>query len=91
MAVVFYLVKYTAIALLSVLDMAMFVRAILSWFDPTEEWKISRFLYVVTEPIILPVRRLCAKFHWFEGVPLDIPFLITLLLIIVAQTFLEAL
>ncbi|MBQ7336527.1 MAG: YggT family protein [Clostridia bacterium] len=91
MAVVFYLVKYTAIALLSVLDMAMFVRAILSWFDPTEEWKISRFLYVVTEPIILPVRRLCAKFHWFEGVPLDIPFLITLLLTIVAQTFLEAL
>ncbi len=91
MEIAISLVCNTAIALISVLELAMMVRAILSWFDPTGEGSVSAFLYAVTEPIIFPIRRLCEKMHWFEGLPLDIPFLLTYLVLIVLQVFLEML
>ena len=91
MAIALYLVRATALALLSVIELAMFVRAIMSWFDQTGESKISMFLYAVTEPVILPVRRLCEKMHWFEGVPIDIPFMLTWLILMVLQLILEVL
>lgn len=91
MAIALYLVRATALALLSVIELAMFVRAIMSWFDQTGESKISMFLYAVTEPLILPVRRLCEKMHWFEGVPIDIPFMLTWLILMVLQLILEVL
>ena len=65
---------------------AMLVRAILSWFDPMREGKFSAFLLVLTEPVIFPVRALCEHMNWFEGIPLDIPFLITVLLLALLQT-----
>ena len=89
MALAVYLVKNTAIMLIGVLEIAMFARAIMSWFDPTGEGAVSAFLYTVTEPVILPVRKLCERMHWFEGLPLDIPFTITWLLLIVIQVLLE--
>lgn len=91
MAIALYLVRATALALLSVIELAMFVRAIMSWFDQTGESKLSMFLYAVTEPVILPVRRLCEKMHWFEGVPIDIPFMLTWLILMVLQLILEVL
>ena len=62
--------------------LAMLARAILSWFA-FAEWanKIGSFLYVLTEPLIWPVRTLFERFGWFRGVPLDIPFLVTALLL----------
>ncbi|MBQ8309408.1 MAG: YggT family protein [Clostridia bacterium] len=89
MAVALYLIRSTAIALISLIELAMFARAILSWFDQTGESKISMFLYAVTEPVILPVRKLCERMHWFEGVPIDIPFMLTWLILMVVQLLLE--
>ena len=83
------LLRNTVIAVLSAIELAMFVRAILSWFDPMGESKIASFLFVITEPIILPIRTLCAKMHWFENVPLDIPFMLTWLVLMILQIVLE--
>ncbi len=91
MDTVVYIIKQTAVALLGVLDFAMLLRAIMSWFDQLGESKLSMFLFAITEPIILPVRRLCEKMNWFQGTPLDMPFMITLILILVAQSLLEVL
>lgn len=67
---------------LDVIMLAMLARAVLSWFAFSETAnKIGAFLYIVTEPLILPVRALFNRFGWFEGVPLDIPFLVTALLL----------
>ncbi len=85
-----YIVLQTAHTLLSVLSVALMVRAVLSWLFMGEQTKLGSFLYVVTEPIILPVRALCDRFGWFQGLPFDMPFLITTLLLLVAQLFLEA-
>ena len=82
----FYVLTNTILILIEVLQFAMLARAILSWIDPMREWRISNFLTALTEPVIMPVRALCAKMHWFEGLPIDIPFLITIMLLSVIGT-----
>jgi uncharacterized protein YggT (Ycf19 family) len=84
--VVFFLKSFVNV-IISLLQIAMFARAILSWFiDHMNEGGIVAFLTALTEPVILPVRALCAKMHWFEGMPLDVPFLITVLLLAMIQS-----
>ena len=81
----------TASALLYVLDIGLFLRAILSWIDPQMNFRVSSFLYSLTEPMIQPIRRLCQKKNWFQRTPIDAPFMITVVLVIVAQMILDAL
>ena len=88
MAAVGYVFTTFVSTLLSVFLFAMLARALLSWFDPMQEWKITMFLHVLTEPIILPVRALFERMHWLEGFPLDVPFMVTWLLLSVIQTLL---
>ena len=85
-----FFIKQTLLVTLTALSFAMMVRAILSWFDQLGESRLSAFLYMLTEPVILPVRKLCARLHLFEGLPLDIPFLITVILLYVLQMLLSA-
>lgn len=66
--------------LLSAVQLAMLVRAVLSWFVMDEN-KIVNFLYAVTEPFIVPVRLLFEKLNWFQNSPIDFSFMITYLII----------
>ena len=59
----------------------MFARAILSFLPVDEEGKLTGFLALCTEPFILPVRILFDKLGWFAGLPIDIPFFVTYLLL----------
>ena len=85
------LIKNIALALLGALDLAMFGRAILSWIDPMGEGPLASFLYSVTEPLILPFRKLFEKKNWFVGVPIDMAFFFAMISIIILQSILEAL
>ena len=85
-----YVIVQCVLIFIDILSVAMFVRAILSWFTMGEQTRIGAFLYVVTEPIILPIRALCARFGWFQGMPLDMPFLITMVMLSFAGIFLQA-
>ena len=85
------LIKNIALALLSVLNFAMLGRAILSWIDPMGDGPLASFLYAITEPIILPFRKLFEKLNWFVGSPLDMPFFFAMISIIILQTLLEVL
>ncbi|MBE6627578.1 MAG: hypothetical protein E7629_01490 [Ruminococcaceae bacterium] len=88
---VLFFLRQTVLVFLEVLGIAFFVRAILSWFDPMGEWRVSGFLYVLTEPITVPVRILCERMNWFQGVPMDIPYTLTWLLLVLAQVLLSVL
>ena len=79
-------VIYTAIG---ALQMAMFARAILSWFPGTFD-KLEEFLYTVTEPFIEPVRQLLDRFEIGTGLPIDISFFITFILLSFIQSLLGA-
>lgn len=76
-----YLVIRSADIGLSVILAAMLLRAVLSLFMMDEDSKLSTFAYAVTEPFIIPVRMLFEKHGWFEGMPMDVAFFVTCLLI----------
>ncbi len=76
-----YILIATVDAILMALQIAMFIRAILSWFMDEGGNKFSAFLYAITEPVIIPVRALCDRMGWFQDLPLDIPFFITYMLL----------
>ncbi len=79
---ILYIVRQLVSGLIGLMLLAMFLRAILSWFtDPMNEGKFSSFLYMITEPVIIPMRALCAKMHWFENTPMDMPFMLTYFLL----------
>lgn len=87
----FYFLKQFILIFVNAISIAMFVRAIISWFDPMKEMKISYYLFVLTEPVIMPLRKLCERMHWFEGSPLDVPFFMTFLVLMLIELLVSSL
>lgn len=88
---VFYFFKQFILIFINVINLAMLVRAVLSWFDPMKEMRVSQFLFVVTEPVIMPFRKLCDRMNWFQSSPLDVPFFMTVLALILVELLVTAL
>lgn len=87
MEIILTLTVLTIRLMLSAVTLAMFIRAILSFF-PIEEGAIHSFLALITEPFILPIRILFDKMGIAVGIPIDIPFFVTYLLITILTMFL---
>ena len=79
-------IKQVVIILLSTVQFAMLARAILSWF-PIDN-RFVDFLHAITEPFIRPVRMLFEKMNWFSGLPIDMSFFFTYIVISVVLIFL---
>ena len=79
MEVILYVLKKFLLVAVEVLDIAMLIRAIFSWIDPMSEGRLISFLILLTEPIILPFRKLCQRMNWFVGSPIDMPFFMAIL------------
>ena len=75
--------------LLGFVFLAMFVRAIMSLFMVNESNKIFMLVFTITEPFIIPVRMILDRFGWFQGLPIDVSFMITSMLIIIVRTILQ--
>ena len=76
-------------AFLGVLQFLMLIRAVMSWFPiDGEESHFSVFVHMITEPAILPVRWVFDRFGNFDELPLDIPFFVTVILLMMLQTML---
>ncbi len=69
----------------------MFARAIFSWFPQMQGSKIVEFLYMVTEPIIIPFRSLLDRFQGMRMMPIDLSFLCAFLALEVLQMMLYSL
>lgn len=76
-----YILMATVRAILIALELLMLARAVISWLPIPEDSPVENFLYAVTEPVIMPVRSLCERFGWFEGLPIDMPFFLTFILL----------
>lgn len=85
---VIYVIVRVVQVLLYGLQIAMLLRAILSWFMTDEESRLGNLLYCITEPVIMPVRALLEKLGWFQNTPLDMSFFFTYLLISIASMLL---
>lgn len=84
-----YLVLQSALLFIDIITIAMFARMIVGWFMMGEQNGITAFLYVVTEPVIMPVRALCNRLGVFRGLPFDMPFFITSVLLMVVSIVLQ--
>ena len=71
----------TGKALLNILQLAMLVRAVLSWFPISEDNPFLALVNMITEPVVAPIRALFDRFGWFRNLPIDISFLVGWLLL----------
>ena len=77
---IIYVVSTILQLALTVIDIAMFLRMIFSWF-PIEPNNFIELLYTITEPLIYPFRALFARFNLFQNTPIDVPFLAAYIMI----------
>jgi YggT family protein len=75
-------------AILYTLEIAMLLRAILSWFPISEDNPFVLFVTMLTEPIVAPIRALFERMNWFQNIPIDISFFVAYLLLSVVSTVL---
>ena len=81
METVAIILSRTVLLALGAVQIAMFARMILSFFGLDEDGGLGAFLMLLTEPVILPVRVILSRFRALEGLPIDLSFLVTYLLI----------
>jgi YggT family protein len=55
---------------LSILEMAIFLRAILSWFPMDRDNLLVRALNGITEPVLSPLRRVVPRVGMFDITPM---------------------
>ena len=90
MKIALLLIANTAEALLLMIELCMLVRALLSWFPIREDNPILLFVHMVTEPIVAPIRKLLDRLGWFRNLPIDMSFLVAVLLLSLVSTLLSA-
>ena len=62
--------------IVTLLTIAIFGRVILSWIFPRGEDPLSKFLFIVTEPILQPVRKLLPNFGMLDLSPMIVIFVL---------------
>jgi len=75
----YYVVLQFATAGIRCLEFLFFARAIMSWFAQGRDSSIYEFLYLVTEPIVQPFRKLTERIDALRGFPVDIAFILAFL------------
>lgn len=75
-ALIFYILNY----ILYGFELLLFVRAICSWVPSFRQSMVYRLSFKITEPILRPVRMLLLKIEWVRRCPLDLSFLVVVLL-----------
>ena len=74
---------------LAALELCMLARAVLNWLPLDEESAVYRYLFCVTEPLVLPVRAIFDRIPAFGNSPIDVSFFITLILLSVISSLLS--
>ena len=83
-----YIIRELVYIFISVLQFAMLARAVLSWIPFSGDGKLgdfldkfASFLYFLTEPVIIPFRKLFDRFDSLRTFPIDISFFVAFLVI----------
>lgn len=73
--------------LLVAMQFAIIGRALFSWFDPTGRTPIGAILNKITDPIIVPIRRLLPSAGFMDFSPLVALLIIFILQKLLSSTF----
>ena len=82
-----FLLSTTAVLMLIVLMVLLFIRIFVS-FLMLEGSSVEKFLFILTEPIVSPMRKTLEKSEFFSSIPVDFSMQFTLLIILLVYTFL---
>lgn len=74
------------LAFLDVLMVLLFFRMLVSWLPVDEDNRLVQMLYVLTEPALIPMRSLFARMGWFQNTPIDMSFMVTVLILSVLRS-----
>ncbi|CDC60268.1 putative uncharacterized protein [Clostridium sp. CAG:448] len=74
------------LAFLDVLMALLFFRMLVSWLPVDEDNRLVQMLYVLTEPALIPMRSLFARMGWFQNTPIDMSFMVTVLILSVLRS-----
>ena len=88
---VLYVAANSAYYLLWVIQIMLFLRAILSWFMQEEESGFMFVLVGLTEPILMPFRALLQRSETMRSIPIDFSLTFAMVAVILLQTMLEML
>ena len=80
--------SFVRLALSTVIDILlalMFISAIASWIPQVRQSKIGYYLFMVTEPIVAPMRRLLNRIPAIRGLPIDLSFIAACLVLSIVQ------
>lgn len=83
---VLYMAARLVSLLLWILEIAMLLRAIASWIPALDGKAWLEVVYMITEPVVVPVRALFEKIPSFRNSPIDFSFIIAYLLLGLVQT-----
>ena len=76
-------------AILTILTWIIVIRALISWVNPDPYNQIVQFLYRVTEPILMPIRRILPAMGGFDLSPIVALVGIMFIRSFVVQTLIE--
>lgn len=69
-------------------ELLLFGRAIFSWFPDIENEtlaKIQEVLFMITEPVLEPIRKFLYRFEWVRTCPFDLSFTVAFLSVIILE------
>src|SRR5262245_12017216 len=72
--------------LLYVLNFAIIIRALMSWFNPSMENPIVRFVIEITEPVLAPLRRIVPRIGMIDITPIVAILLMNVILQVLEST-----
>lgn len=86
------LIIYKAVGIVfSILELAILIRAFLSWLPVPKEHKLIGLLYQVTEPILAPIRTLIERSSFGKNMMFDFSPIIALVLLMFVRTIILSL
>ena len=88
---IIYVAANFAYYLLWVIQIMLFLRAILSWFVQEEESGFMFVLIGLTEPVLIPFRALLQRSEKMRSIPIDFSLTFAMIVLILLQTMLEML
>ena len=81
---VLYIFAQVVNLLFAAISIAMLIRAVTSWI-PGLDGAWLDLVYMITEPIIVPIRTLFEKIPIFKNSPIDFSFMIAYMLILIVR------
>jgi YggT family protein len=72
--------------LIYILNFAIIIRALMSWFNPSPENPIVRFVIEITEPVLAPLRRIVPRIGMIDITPIVAILLMNVILQVLEST-----